>query len=233
SYHPIHSGSRAAGRIFVSFLRPGQGSRRNYLEPAARHAAGLRLYVYGVGRAVRELYLPFHHPADTSVERSLRALLVVDYGARPQPVERLGHVPAARNRKEKWNSTGGLHEPPARDRHALTRSHPRSQPGSFAADSDDNTLDYRRIDSGRHRHRSRFRTTSVHRSHHHRRPDLVPAAHVAGSSGCLFLLCGTADGFLETVEKHSRVESPSRRVVEQRRYSLAANVIAESIADCC
>ena len=50
-------------------------------------------------------------------------VLVVDYRARFESLERLGHVPAIGNREEEWNLAGGLYEPLAGDRDAGARSH--------------------------------------------------------------------------------------------------------------
>ena len=77
--------------------------------------------------------------------------------------------------------------------HCRYGGHPGSQPRTAAPNPDDHTLDHRGVDSGCHRDRGRLGTARLDRRDHHRRPDSLPAADLAGGTGWL-LVSGRVTG---------------------------------------
>ena len=105
------------------FSGPGKSAGGNHLESSAGDAAGFHLYVHGAGRAVRKFFVSVHHHAHVAAQHSLRALFSVDHRPRAQPVERAGHVSAARHREKERHPAGRLYQSPAQRRQTRARSH--------------------------------------------------------------------------------------------------------------
>ena len=148
-------------------------------EPGDCFRPGFHLHVHGPGRSVRELSSSLHHNAELAAVDPVRAVDALADRPHPQSLECARCASAARHCEEERNSSGGLHQPAAGPGYASARGHRAGEPCSTAADSDDDVCHRCRIDSNGSGARRRIGSALGHSRDDHRRPDALPASHVA------------------------------------------------------
>src|SRR5439155_16477222 len=141
---------------------------------------------HGPGDAVRELRAADRDHDGAAALGAVRAAHALADGARPEPLERAGNPPAARDRQEERDPAGGLRERAAPAGHAAARGARAGVRDAAAPHPHDDRGDHRGSRPDGARRRRRRDAARRHRDDDHRRAVSVSAADAPPGARQLF-----------------------------------------------